>query len=140
MKTPAILLGIYASAALVSAETCSTAEGPGSCLPTSICKGTPIPGYCSGGNDIQCCVSVEGLFGVDIADPASQSTYECFDNSGFGDMTIPRGFRSTGQIDTNVCSNLKNAKAAGIQYRDTYMFPCPVSISAFFCFCCSVLC
>ena len=40
-------------------------------------------------------------------------------------MTIPRGFRSTGAVDTNVCTSLENAQLAGVPYRDTYMFPCP---------------
>eukprot|EP01035_Chromulina_nebulosa_P019375 gene19375-25242_t len=38
---------------------------------------------------------------------------------------IPRGYRSTGSVDTNVCTTLKNAKTAGISTRDVYMFPCP---------------
>lgn len=33
--------------------------------------------------------------------------------------------QSSGQVDTNVCSNLKNAQAGGILIRDVYMFPCP---------------
>ena len=111
-----------------SDDSCSTPEGSGECMSTSSCDGTSIPGYCSGGNDIQCCVEKNGLFGVDICDPASKSTYECFADSGFGDMVIPRGYHSTGSVDTNICDNLKNAQLAGIPYRDTYMFPCPVSL------------
>ncbi|CAN0174075.1 unnamed protein product, partial [Ectocarpus fasciculatus] len=68
--------------------------------------------------------------GVDICDPASKSTYDCFAESGFGDMVIPRGYHSTGSVDTNICDNLKNAQQAGIPYRDTYMFPCPTCSSS----------
>jgi hypothetical protein len=67
------------------------------------------------------------VFGVDIADPASVSDLNCFVSSGYKDFIVPRGFRSTGAVDTNVCPNLKNAKTAGIKFRDVYMFPCPVS-------------
>lgn len=37
------------------------------------------------------------------------------------------GYRSSGSVDPNVCTNLNNAKSAGITYREVYMFPCPVS-------------
>jgi hypothetical protein len=83
-----------------------------------------------GSSDIQCCTSQSGMFGLDIADPASVSDINCFASSGYNDFIVPRGFRSTGAVDTNVCPNLKNAKAAGIPYRDVYMFPCPVSKSS----------
>lgn len=79
-----------------------------------------------GSSDIQCCTQQNGLFGLDIADPASVSDINCFISSGYKDFIVPRGFRSTGAVDTNVCTNLKNAKSAGIKYRDVYMFPCPV--------------
>ena len=82
-----------------------------------------------GSSDIQCCTiqTINGVQGVDIADPASVSDINCFVSSGYKDFIVPRGFRSTGAIDTNVCPNLKNAQTAGIKYRDVYMFPCPVS-------------
>jgi hypothetical protein len=109
-------------------ESCTTPSGSGTCLATSMCNGTSIAGYCPGGTDIQCCVAGEksGLFGLDICDVASVSQYECFQSSGFGDFTVPRGFRSTGVVDTNLCTTLRSAKSAGVPFRDTYMFPCPV--------------
>jgi hypothetical protein len=89
------------------------------------------PPLSPGSSDIQCCTigSASGMYGLDIADPASVTDYSCFSSSGFGDFTVPRGFRSTGAIDTNVCTNLKNAQSAGVKYRDVYMFPCPVNLS-----------
>jgi hypothetical protein len=113
-------------------ESCSTPQGSGTCVSTSQCAGTSVAGYCPGPSDIQCCVNApkSGVYGLDICDPASVSTYSCFVSSGFGDFTVPRGFRSTGAVDTNVCTNLRNAKSAGIKFRDVYMFPCPVLINA----------
>ncbi len=118
---------------------CSTPFGTGTCKQTSACKDSSVPGYCSGPSDIQCCVAgapslapapapapTAGVYGVDLASAVSTSSFNCLKSSGFNTFTIPRGFRSTGAVDTNVCSNLNNAMAAGITYRDTYMFPCPV--------------
>mmetsp|Transcript_2066 Transcript_2066/g.2030 ORF Transcript_2066/g.2030 Transcript_2066/m.2030 type:complete len:278 (-) Transcript_2066:125-958(-) len=110
----------------------------GSCIVNSIngecvsksagcCQGILTSGYCPGSSDIQCCTiqTINGVLGLDIADPASVSDINCFISSGYKDFIVPRGFRSTGAIDTNVCTNLKNAQTAGIKYRDVYMFPCP---------------
>ena len=40
-------------------------------------------------------------------------------------FVIPRGYHSTGSVDSEVCGNIKNAKTAGIAKADSYMFPCP---------------
>ena len=124
-KILALAIGVLGSTvgAWTTGEACTTPEGSGVCLPTAACSGTSVSGYCPGGNDIQCCVtgSKDGLFGLDIANQASTSTYTCFAESGYGDFTIPRGFHSTGVVDTDVCGNLKHAQEAGIPYRDTYM-------------------
>jgi hypothetical protein len=114
--------------------TCSVNNVGGECVSKSAgcCLGTLSTGYCPGSSDIQCCTigSASGMYGLDIADPASVTDYSCFSSSGFGDFTVPRGFRSTGAIDTNVCTNLKNAQSAGVKYRDVYMFPCPTCSSS----------
>lgn len=42
---------------------------------------------------------------------------------------VPRGFRSNGQLDANVCANLLNAQSGGIPTREVYLFPCPTCSS-----------
>jgi len=40
------------------------------------------------------------------------------------EFAIVRGYQSGGQVDPNAAANVRNAKAAGIQYVDLYLFPC----------------
>jgi len=110
---------------------CTTPYGSGTCKQTSACSGTHYSGYCLGPTDIQCCVSggSSGEYGVDISQLASTSTFSCFKSSGYT-FVVPRGYRSSGSVDSNVCSNLNNAKSAGISKRDVYMFPCPTCSSS----------
>jgi len=98
-------------------------------MQTSLCSskgGQSISGYCTGPSDIKCCVQggSSGSYGVDISVAASTSTMSCFKSNGYS-FVVPRGYRSSGSVDTNVCSNLKNAQSAGIATRDVYLFPCP---------------
>jgi hypothetical protein len=117
-------------------EACTTPQGSGTCEPTRRCRrGTSVPGYCPGGNDIQCCVTESpgptpptptpsnGNEGLDFATAISSSTMSCMASSY--SFVIPRGYRSSGSVDSNACSNIKTAKAAGIKKADSYMFPCP---------------
>jgi hypothetical protein len=69
-------------------------------------------------------------YGVDVDVLVSSSEMSCFASSGIT-FFIPRGYHSTGSVDTNVCTNLKTAYSAKISYRDTYMFPCQFQISFF---------
>jgi len=62
--------------------------------------------------------------GVDISSLYPSSDYSCLKSSGYS-FAIPRGYQSTGKVDPNVCSTIKNAHAGGIQYVDVYIFPCP---------------
>ena len=39
-------------------------------------------------------------------------------------FVIPRGYHSSGSVDTAVCNSIVAASNAGIKTRDTYMFPC----------------
>lgn len=64
------------------------------------------------------------LAGVDVSTLTSSSTASCFVSSGIS-FIIPRGFKSSGTIDSNVCDTLTNSKNAGIPHRDVYLFPCP---------------
>ena len=107
---------------------CSTPSGSGTCMQTSKCSGKSYSGYCTGPSDLQCCVETSpspttSTYGVDISDALSSSGASCFVSAGVS-FIIPRGFRSTGAVDTNVCTSIKSAANAGIKTRDTYMFPC----------------
>lgn len=61
--------------------------------------------------------------GVDLSTLASTSTYSCMKSNGMN-FAIPRAYCSYGGVDANGKTNVANAKAAGIQYVDVYMFPC----------------
>lgn len=61
--------------------------------------------------------------GVDMSSLLTTDAAECMvDKFSF---VIPRGYRSSGTVDTNVCSSIHHAKNAGIPKRDAYLFPCP---------------
>jgi len=62
--------------------------------------------------------------GVDISTLVTKEKFQCLVRSGYT-FAIPRGYRSLGSPDPNVIANLNNAQAAGIKYRDFYIFPCP---------------
>jgi len=110
-------------------STCTTSSASGTCMQTSLCSskgGTSISGYCVGPTDLQCCVTktTSGSHGVDVSTSVSSTHASCFASSSIT-YIIPRGYRSVGSVDTNVCTTLKNAKSAGISVRDVYLFPCP---------------
>ncbi len=109
---------------------CSTPSGSGTCMQTSLCSskgGTSMSGFCTGPSDLQCCVSnptpPSGVYGVDVCDTITPTAASCFKSAGIN-YVIPRGYRSTGAVDTQVCTSMVNAYNAGIATRDTYMFPC----------------
>ena len=62
--------------------------------------------------------------GVDVSALTSTSAWSCLAGNGVS-FAVVRGYRSSGSVDPNVCSTLKNAQAGGIAIRDTYLFPCP---------------
>jgi hypothetical protein len=104
---------------------CSTPQGSGTCVSTSQCSGTSVPGYCPGAADIQCCVSGSstGHYGLDVSQSMSSSTTNCF--AGTYSFIVPRGYQSTGNVDSAVCTTIKNAYSSGFKVRDAYLFPCP---------------
>jgi len=63
------------------------------------------------------------VYGLDVSASVSSSTASCF--AGTYSFIVPRGYHSTGSIDTAVCTTIKNAKNAGFKVRDAYLFPCP---------------
>ena len=74
-------------------------------------------------------VEPNATYGVDISQLLSVSTGQCLKNAGYNHVIV-RGYCSYGAVDSNVCSSLKNAQAAGITTRDVYMFPCPTCSSS----------
>ncbi len=60
--------------------------------------------------------------GVDVSQLFSTATYQCMKNNGYN-FAIIRGYCSYGGVDSNIISNLNNARAAGL-ITDIYMFPC----------------
>lgn len=69
-------------------------------------------------------VKASSLKGVDVSTLISTSSASCFLQGGISSVT-PRGYRSSGSLDPNICSSLANAEKSGIPHRDTYLFPCP---------------
>ena len=69
-------------------------------------------------------VEPNATYGVDISQLMSTSIGTCLKSAGYNTVIV-RGYCSYGAVDSNVCTSLKNAQAAGIANRDVYMFPCP---------------
>ena len=67
--------------------------------------------------------SVDAVFGGDISQPFSVEAFECTKRNGM-EFIVVRCYQSFGRPDPNALTSLNNAKAAGIQYRDVYHFPC----------------
>lgn len=67
--------------------------------------------------------------GGDVSSLYSTATYQCAKKSGWNFM-IARSYHNYGAVDTNVVSNIRNSKAAGIAYNDIYHFPCSFGVSA----------
>jgi hypothetical protein len=109
--------------------SCSTPYGSGKCEQTSLCSssgGKSYSGYCVGPSDMQCCVkggSTSTQYGVDVSTTITSSAASCFSSNSIS-FVIPRGYKSTGAVDTNVCTSINTAASYGIKTRDVYMFPC----------------
>jgi len=70
-----------------------------------------------------------GLRGVDYSELVSIDSHSCLLQNGYS-FVIPRGYRSIGELDENVCQNLINAQSAGFDTREVYIFPCPTCSSS----------
>lgn len=70
-----------------------------------------------------------GHLGLDTNVAVSMQQFSCMKSSNY-DYFIGRGWRSNAQFDTNLCSNLRNARAAGLEIAGVYVFPKVVGASA----------
>jgi hypothetical protein len=70
-------------------------------------------------------------YGYDISQALSSSSASCLNSNGYI-FAAPRGYRSTGAVDTAVCNSIKTAYNAGAKVRDTYLFPCKYTLAIYF--------
>lgn len=67
---------------------------------------------------------VQGNVGIDVSESVSSSSFQCLKTRGY-DFVVVRAFRSNGVPDSNAPPTIRNARTAGFQMVDAYMFPCP---------------
>ena len=66
----------------------------------------------------------EATLGLDLSTSTSYSAFTCLKGQGY-DFVIVRAYLSYGEPDRAASATIANARAAGFQYVDVYMFPCP---------------
>ena len=62
--------------------------------------------------------------GIDVSSLVSSSDFKCLKDDGY-DFLIVRGYLSLGEPDSDAIHTIANAREAGFEYIDVYMFPCP---------------
>ncbi|KAM9978984.1 hypothetical protein ACTFIZ_000317 [Dictyostelium cf. discoideum] len=67
--------------------------------------------------------AINAFSGVDISQGSSVGDFQCMINQGF-EFAIIRGYMETGQVDPEVVNSIACAREAGVEYVDTYLFPC----------------
>ena len=70
-------------------------------------------------------VASSSTLGVDISQALSSSTASCIVGEGYGSILVPRGYTSTGHVDSNMCSSIQAGISGGFSHVHTYLFPCP---------------
>nr|CAD2132062.1 unnamed protein product [Meloidogyne enterolobii] len=61
--------------------------------------------------------------GIDISSPANLEQTKCFKKNGYKSIYI-RVWQSNNKFDSNSVNTIKNARTAGIDNVDCYVFPC----------------
>ena len=61
--------------------------------------------------------------GVDYPDKLAVSDLQCLRSHGV-QFVIPRAWHSYGAFDVTSINNINNARKAGVQTVDVYLFPC----------------
>ena len=62
--------------------------------------------------------------GIDLSTLVYSNDFKCLKDDGY-EFVIVRGYRSTGEPDPDAIHTIANARDAGFEYIDVYMFPCP---------------
>jgi len=62
--------------------------------------------------------------GIDVSTLVYSNGFKCLKNEGY-DFLIVRGYQSIGRPDSDAIHTIANARDAGFDYIDVYMFPCP---------------
>ena len=62
--------------------------------------------------------------GIDVSTLVYSTSFKCLKVDGY-DFLIVRGYRNLGKPDSNAIRTIANARNAGFQYIDVYIFPCP---------------
>ncbi len=73
--------------------------------------------------------SATATLGVDLSTSTSATSFSCLKQSGY-DFVIVRAYLSYGKPDSSASSSIANARSAGINIIDIYMFPCPKCASS----------
>ncbi|XP_065895312.1 probable GH family 25 lysozyme 2 [Dysidea avara] len=66
----------------------------------------------------------EATKGIDVSQLVYPSDFKCLKEAGY-DFVIVRAYQSLGHPDSNAIHTIANAREAGFQYIDVYLFPCP---------------
>ena len=62
--------------------------------------------------------------GIDVSTLVYPTGFKCLKGEGY-DFLIVRGYESVGEPDSDAIHTIANAREAGFEYIDVYMFPCP---------------
>lgn len=82
---------------------------------------------------ITCIILLVGLFGLSLTDATKgvdvstlvySTGFKCLKDDGY-DFVIVRGYESIGKPDSDAIHTIANAREAGFENIDVYMFPCP---------------
>lgn len=82
---------------------------------------------------ITCIILLIGLFGLSLTDATKgidvstlvySTGFKCLKDDGY-DFVIVRGYESIGKPDSDAIHTIANAREAGFENIDVYMFPCP---------------
>jgi len=66
----------------------------------------------------------EATQGIDVSQLVYPSDFKCLKEAGY-DLVIVRAYQSLGHPDGNAIRTIANAREAGFQSIDVYLFPCP---------------
>ncbi|CAK5078596.1 unnamed protein product [Meloidogyne enterolobii] len=68
--------------------------------------------------------SINSMEGIDLFQLTTLDDFTCLKEKLSAKFVIIRGGRSVGLVDSNLIKNIKNARGAGFEDVDIYIFPC----------------